>query len=933
MTMSHVKTSYSYDAPMGFINFTSLDDEEDTQNIDSWFEEKVNLENKFPRKNEIGGLFQGKTPLKKANLQQALVTPLRPVDNTYYKESEKENLMEQSIPSNVCSSLEAEGTISKNTPAQPQTRSLRLSAQKDLEKKEKCHVRMKAKRCATPVTISEIPPSKKMKVSNNKKPEEEKEGSAHEDTCEKNESLPEKAKGRQTAPCMPPVKQKVLKSTEEQELEKRMKMQQEVVEMWKKNEEFKKLALAGVGQPVKKPVSQVTESIDFHFCTDERIKQHPKNQEDYKEVNFTSELRKHPPSPAQVEAFHKRTPNRYHLRSKKDDNSLLPSKSSVIKLSRDPQTPVLQTKQCVRPVTCKSTADQEAEELEKLRQYKFKARELDPSILESGPILPKKLPVKPPTQPIGFDLEIEKRIQERESKKKSEDEHFEFHSKPCPTKILEDVVGVPEKKVLPITVPKSPAFALKNRIRMPTKDEEEQPVVIRAVSVPHFEVPYKPQIPETRTVEIGPFSFDSQDKERQLQKEKKIKELQKGEVPKFKALPLPHFETINLPEKKVKNVTQIEPFCLETDKRGALKAQTWKPQLEEELKLQKEAACFKARTFQLATEKRAKERQELEKRMAEVEAQKAQQLEEARQQEEEQKKEELVRLRKGLVHKANPIRKYQVVEPIGFDLEIEKRIQERESKKKSEDEHFEFHSKPCPTKILEDVVGVPEKKVLPITVPKSPAFALKNRIRMPTKDEEEQPVVIRAVSVPHFEVPYKPQIPETRTVEIGPFSFDSQDKERQLQKEKKIKELQKGEVPKFKALPLPHFETINLPEKKVKNVTQIEPFCLETDKRGALKAQTWKPQLEEELKLQKEAACFKARTFQLATEKRAKERQELEKRMAEVEAQKAQQLEEARQQEEEQKKEELVRLRKGLVHKANPIRKYQVVEVKPSDCL
>ncbi|KAM8920550.1 targeting protein for Xklp2 isoform 3-T6 [Lycaon pictus] len=682
--MSQVKTSYSYDAPTDFINFTSLDDEEDAQNIDSWFEEKANLENKFSGKNGIAGLFQDKTPLRKPNPQQAIVTPLRPVENTYYKEAEKENLVEQSIPSNICSSLEVKGTTSKNTPVQPQRRSTRLSAQKDLEQKEK-HGKMKAKRCATPAIIHEIPPSKKMKV------------------------------------------QKTLKSTEEQELEKRMKMQQEVVEMRKKNEEFKKLALAGIGQPVKKSVIQVTKSVDFHFRTDERIKQHPKNQEEYKEVNFTSELRKHPASPArvtkgctiikpfnlsqgkkrtfdettstyvplaqQVEAFHKRTPNRYHLRSKKDD-TLLPSKSAGLKISRDPQTPVLQTKQRTRPVTYKSAADQEAEELEKLQQYKFKARELDPRILEGGPILPKKPPVKPPTQPVGFDLEIEKRIQERESKKKSEDEHFEFHSRPCPTKILEDVVGVPEKKVLPITVPKSPAFALKNRIRMPTKEdeEEEEPVVIRAQPVPHYGVPFKPQIPEARTVEICPFSFDSRDKERQLQKEKKIKELQKGEVPKFKALPLPHFDTINLPEKKVKNVTQIEPFCLETDRRGALKAQTWKHQLEEELKQQKEAACFKARPntvisqepfvpkkekksiaeglsgslvqepFQLATEKRAKERQELEKRMAEVEAQKVQQLEEARHQEEEQKREELVRLRKELVHKANPIRKYQGVE-------------------------------------------------------------------------------------------------------------------------------------------------------------------------------------------------------------------------------------------------------------------------------
>ncbi|EHB00678.1 Targeting protein for Xklp2 [Heterocephalus glaber] len=172
----------------------------------------------------------------------------------------------------------------------------------------------------------------------------------------------------------------------------------------------------------------------------------------------------------------------------------------------------------------------------------------------------------------------------------------EFHSRPCPTKILEDVVGVPEKKVLPITIPKSPAFALKNGIRLPTKEDEEEdePIVIRAQPMPHYGVPFKPHIPEARTVEICPFSFDSRDKERQLQKEKKIKELQKGEVPKFKALPLPHFDSINLPEK-VKNVTQTESFALETDKRGARKAETWKHQLEEELKQQKEELVSKAR--------------------------------------------------------------------------------------------------------------------------------------------------------------------------------------------------------------------------------------------------------------------------------------------------------------------------------------------------
>lgn len=43
--------------------------------------------------------------------------------------------------------------------------------------------------------------------SNNKmKPEEEEEGSAHQDISEKNECSPEKAKGRRTGPCIPPIR-------------------------------------------------------------------------------------------------------------------------------------------------------------------------------------------------------------------------------------------------------------------------------------------------------------------------------------------------------------------------------------------------------------------------------------------------------------------------------------------------------------------------------------------------------------------------------------------------------------------------------------------------------------------------------------------------------------------------------------------------------
>jgi targeting protein for Xklp2 len=66
------------------------------------------------------------------------------------------------------------------------------------------------------------------------------------------------------------------------------------------------------------------------------------------------------PLAQQFEDFHKGKHDRYHLRSKKEDISLLPSKS-VTNISRGPHIPVLQTKQLTRPVTCKSEAEQEAE--------------------------------------------------------------------------------------------------------------------------------------------------------------------------------------------------------------------------------------------------------------------------------------------------------------------------------------------------------------------------------------------------------------------------------------------------------------------------------------------------------------------------------------------------------------------------------------------
>lgn len=54
--------------------------------------------------------------------------------------------------------------------------------------------------------------------------------------------------------------------------------------------------------------------------------------------------------------------------------------------------------------------------------------------------------------------------------------------------------------------------------------------MIKANPMPHYGVPFKPKMPEQRHVEVCPFSFDARDRERQIQKEKKIEELQKEEV-------------------------------------------------------------------------------------------------------------------------------------------------------------------------------------------------------------------------------------------------------------------------------------------------------------------------------------------------------------------------------------------------------------------
>ncbi|XP_038866868.1 targeting protein for Xklp2-B-like isoform X3 [Salvelinus namaycush] len=513
------------------------------------------------------------------------------------------------------------------------------------------------------------------------------------------------------------------KSSEQQEMVHIKTLQKEVADKRKRNEASYKAALAGSQLP-KKLALATTVPKEFNFSTDGRVKAGTAST--HMEVDFTAQLRKHPSSPTkapkgatvpkpfnlstgskrkvadpvpfmpmaqQIELFQKRTPTRYHLRSRQSqERGPSPVKSEQLKITH-PHTPQLMTRQRSRPTAVKSSAELEAEELQKLQQFKFKALELNRKILE-GALNPKKPTVKESTHPEVFHMHMDRRLAERQASKKPDEpeEQHTFRSRPLPVRILEEVVGVPEKKVQCPTVPESPAWALK-RMCMDRKVEEvKPPAPLKAHAVPHFGLPFLPKLQDKTQVEVCPFSFEERERERRVLKEKRLEELRHEEAPTFKAQPLPDFHAVVLPEKKVAEPTKPEPFKLLLDERGAAKNDRWEQMMKEEQKHQAEAATFKARpntaihkepfmpkkenrsvledinnsvvpeVFQLSTERRAKERLEFERAVSEKEALRARVEEAQRMELEECEKEKMARLRQEQVHKAQPIRRYKLLE-------------------------------------------------------------------------------------------------------------------------------------------------------------------------------------------------------------------------------------------------------------------------------
>ncbi|KAK0150130.1 Targeting protein for Xklp2-B [Merluccius polli] len=678
-----IENSYEFDAPSHVMDFKEFDH---ADNADHWFEKRsseTDLQLATPVRSDL--------PFGGAEASTSATSP----------------------PSNIVTSWggQAAAQNAPRAPAQNATRTLtKPSAQPRRVSKRK-----EAAAPAETTSAVVVPPVKKQRRTSLGRPARRPSGNLR-----RSSRIP----AATTGSALP-------NSSEAMELERIKTLQMEVAAHRRKNEASYKAALAGNPLP-KKLVLSATIPKEFHFSTDSRVKSGTSDQADVK-----AQLRKHPSSPAkgpkgatvpkpfnlstgskrkpedaaavyvpiaeQIAQFQRRTPDRYHLRSRQmQERGPSPVKGEQLKITQ-PHTPQLMTRQRSRPTQLKSSAELEAEEADKLQKFKFKALELNRKILESA-LNPKKPAAKEPTRTHGFELQVERRLQQRQAGRKAEEveeKPYTFHPCPLPTRILEEVVGVPDKKVAHPTVPESPAFALKKRVRMDHKVEEvKPPSPIKAHPVPHFGLPFQPRLPDKGQVELCPFSFDERERERKVLRERKLEQMRNEEVPKFKAQPLPDFHEVNLPERKALGSTKPEPFKLMVDERGAVKTDRWENMVKEEQKRQVEAATFKARpntvihkepfqpkkenrsmldvtnpptvveAFQLSTERRAKERQEFESAAMEKETLRARMEEDQRRLDEERDKEEVAKMRHEQVHKAQPIRKYKPVELKKSDIAL-----------------------------------------------------------------------------------------------------------------------------------------------------------------------------------------------------------------------------------------------------------------------
>lgn len=471
------------------------------------------------------------------------------------------------------------------------------------------------------------------------------------------------------------------KDREATELEIIAQKQKELAEKLKQNKSSMKKALAGQSyMPFRSAVDNLTHPQEFHFATDDRLGPSNNNVQGTieKEKSFVGSLRQHPPSPTfknrkptkpvpfkmmesrkrkepdnddnpvgqyqsmaqKVYQWQKKTPERFRVKPLSEQNQG-PPQTEIDKVPPKltaPKTPNLKARDRKRTTDCVSREEQERMLAAEMKNYKFKATELNHKIFECNGTL-------------GVFMEPKKPLTEIEPFHFQSEERAELHK-------------------------------AKDHI-----DHEEEEEHFKAQALPDFSNVFKPELPHHCT-ESQPFSFDGRDKEMKQRKDEAIKAIileEEKKASEFRAQPLPSFHQPPLPSS-TKSLTEPAPFNLSTENRGAVKAEKWGQKLQQEVEGERMKRVFKARPtnvlysapflpdksfskpntkieeFTMNSDKRAKEREIYEMHKVERELEEEEIRRQLEKEREEEEKINIKNLRKQLVHKPNPIRKYRAVE-------------------------------------------------------------------------------------------------------------------------------------------------------------------------------------------------------------------------------------------------------------------------------
>jgi len=280
---------------------------------------------------------------------------------------------------------------------------------------------------------------------------------------------------------------------------------------------------------------------------------------------------------------------------------------------------------------------------------------------------------------------------------------------------------------------------------------------------------------------------------------------------------------------------------------------------------------------------------------------------------------------------------------------------------------FKFKARPAPSKTSHENPTTRARPPVKVTLPQSPHFASDERLRERQQKRAHNTTVTKS---PESKLAKgKPQqklsrIPTTatcrgpvedhKTTVAQPFSssFEARQKDILRKKEEKIKqELERAnKIPEFHANPVPKFSG-KLPKKKPMEATHVEPFRLKSDERGAAYQEAFKQKLEEEEQQMREQAQFYAQPadvihktpfeperparvietqeLNLATQRRAAEREQYDEQLREKEREDEERRREQEILEEQQKQEDIER-RRQLVHKAQPFKPPKPFQLKAS---